>query len=144
MNNDADGVVTPPGPWGSSIAWDSTVAGGGLFGSDAQASGRILAHTTPWSWQKDNQGAFQNLRDVKIGNPVAITTDKGRLCYTVAKKDSVLKDQINVVFDKEKVTPGIVYLVTCDRARDYGNGSTVDNLVVSLQYNQQLTNTGSC
>lgn len=142
MNNAANGEVDPPGKWESSLVWDSTVAGGGLFGTDAQSSGRILAHTTPWSWTK--QGAFQHLRDVLVGNPVAITTETGRLCYNVVKLDTVRKSQLNVVYDKEKVTLGIVYLITCDRARDYGNGATVNNLVVTLQLNQQQTNTGSC
>jgi hypothetical protein len=142
MNNAANGEVTPPDPWDSSLVWDSTVAGGGLFGTDAQSSGRILGHTTPWSWSK--LGSFQSLVDVHVGDPVAITTQKGRLCYTVAKSDSVRKSQLNVVYDKEAVTPGVVYLITCDRARDYGNGATVNNLVVALQFNQQQTNTGSC
>ena len=142
MNDAYNGEVDPPGRWESSLVWDSTVAGGGLFGTDAQSSGRILAHTTPWTWTK--QGAFQHLRDVLVGNSVVITTETGRLCYNVVKSDTVRKSQLNVVYDKEKVTPGVVYLITCDRARDYGNGATINNLVVTLQLNQQQTNTGSC
>lgn len=142
MNDAAHGEATPPGPWESSLIWDATVANGGLFGTDAQSSGRILAHTTPWTW--DKLGAFQHLRDVHIGDAVAITTEKGRLCYNVVASDTVRKSQVNVVYDKDKVTPGVVYLMTCDRARDYGNGATVDNRVVTLQLNQQQTNTGSC
>ncbi|MDB5180157.1 MAG: class sortase [Candidatus Saccharibacteria bacterium] len=144
MNDAKNGEVEPPGKWESSLVWDSTVAGGGLFGTDAQSSGRILAHTTPWTWDKDKQGAFQHLRDVHVGNSVAITTEKGRLCYNVVKLDSVLKPLLNVVYSKEKVTQGIVYLITCDRARDYGDGATIKNLVITLQLNQQQTNTGSC
>jgi hypothetical protein len=144
MNDAAKGVVTPPGKWESSLVWDSTVAGGGLFGTDAQSSGRILAHTTPWTWDKDKQGAFQHIRDVHVGNAVVITTEKGRLCYNVTKLDSVLKSQVNVVYGKDAVIPGIVYLMTCDRPLDYGEGATTHNLVVTLQLNQQQTNTGSC
>ena len=144
MNDAAKGEVAPPGPWSSSLVWDSTVAGDGLFGTDAQSSGRLLAHTTPWSWDKDKQGAFQHLRDVHVGDPVAISTQKGRLCYNVAEKNSVLKPQINVVYGKDKVVQGIVYLITCDRALNYGEGATTHNLVVTLQLNQQQTNTGLC
>lgn len=146
MNDAKNGVVDPPGKWESSLVWDSTVAGGGLFGTDAQSSGRILAHTTPWTWDKDKQGAFQHLRDVHVGNSVAITTEKGRLCYNVVKLDSVLKPQVNVVYSKgeDGIIKGIVYLITCDRPLDYGEGATTHNLVVTLQLNQQQTNTGSC
>ena len=144
MNDANNGEVEPPGPWKSSIVWDSTVAGGGLFGTDAHSSGRILAHTTPWTWDKDKQGAFQHLRDLRVGNPVIITTEKGRLCYDVVKLDSVLKPQLNVVYGKDKVIEGIVYLTTCDRPLNYGEGATTHNLVVTLRLNQQQTNTGSC
>ena len=144
MNDANKGEAEPPKPWHSSLVWDSTVAGGGLFGTDAQSSGRILAHVTPWSWDKDKQGAFQHLRNVRTGNPVVITTKKGRLCYNVVKSDSVLKPQINVVYGKDVVVQGIVYLITCDRPENYGEGATTHNLVVTLRLNQQQTNTGSC
>lgn len=144
MNDASNGEVTPPGKIESSLVWDSTVAGGGLFGTDAQSSGRILAHTTPWTWDKAKQGAFQHLRDVHEGDSVAITTEKGRLCYSVVKVDSILKPQINVVYGKDAVVQGTVYLITCDRTRNYGEGATTHNLVVTLQLNQQQTNTGSC
>jgi len=140
MNNAAHGEVTPPGPWESSLVWDSTVAGGGLFGTDAQSSGRILGHTTPTQW--DKLGAFQTLPKVHIGDPAVIVTEKGRLCYTIVKSSTVLKSQLNVVYDKETVLPGIVYLITCDRPANYGNGPTIDNLVLTLQLNQLQTNVG--
>lgn len=142
MDKAVKGEVDPPGNMATSLVWDSTVFGGGLFGTDPQSSGRILGHTTPWSWDKDKQGVFQHLRDVKIGDPVAITTEKGRLCYSVAKVDSVLKPQLNVIFDK--TAQGEKLLITCDRARNYGEGATSHNLVVTLQFQQQQTNTGSC
>jgi hypothetical protein len=143
MNNAANGEATPPGPWWSSVIWDSTVAGGGLFGTDAQSDGRILAHMTPNSWNP--LGAFQGLRNVHIGDSVAITTQKGKLCYNVVASDTVKKDLLNVVYDKTVVLKDTAYLITCDRlVTDTGNRATTENLVITLQLNQQQTNTGSC
>lgn len=143
MNEAGNGQVTPPGAWESSIVWDSTVAGGGLFGTDVQSSGRILAHTTPWDWSK--LGAFNTLINVRVGDPVAITTEKGKLCYVATESDNTTsKSQLNVVYSKETVIDGTVYLITCSRAIDRNVGATVNNLVVTLQLNQQQTNTGSC
>jgi|GEM_PF-3335547 len=143
MNDASNGEVTPPDPWDSSLVWDSTVAGGGLFGTDAQSNGRILAHTTPWTWSK--LGVFNTLIEVHVGDPVAITTEKGKLCYNVTRSDNTTaKRQLNVIYDKETVTKGVVYLITCSRAKDQNSGATVNNLVLTLQLNQQQTNTGSC
>lgn len=142
MNDAYNGQVTPAGHYESSIVWDSTVAGGGLFGTDAQSNGRLLAHTTPRDWSP--LGAFNPLDQVHIGDIVAITTQKGRLCFKATKNESVPKDQLNVVYNKEVVIAGVVYLITCDRTPDNPHGPTKDNLVVTLQLNQQLTNTGSC
>jgi hypothetical protein len=143
MNDAAHGEATPPGHWWSSIIWDSTVAGGGLFGTDAQSNGRLLAHMTPNNYNP--LGAFQGLRDVHIGDPVVITTETGKLCYNVVASDTVKKGLLNVVYDKKVVLKDIAYLITCDRlATDHGNGPTTENLVLTLQLNQQQTNTGSC
>jgi hypothetical protein len=143
MNDAGNGIVTPPGPYASSIVWDSTVAGGGLFGTDAQSNGRILAHTTPRDWNP--LGAFTSLNLVHVGDPVVITTEKGKLCYEVTKSDGLTrKNQLNVVYDKEKVIPGVAYLITCNRTSDNPHGPTTNNLVITLQLNQQQTNTGSC
>jgi hypothetical protein len=143
MNDAANGEATPPGPWWSSVIWDSTVAGGGLFGTDAQSDGRILAHMTPNSYNP--LGAFQGLRNVHLGDPVVITTQTGKLCYHVVASDTVKKDLLNVVYDKKVVLKGIVYLITCNRLEtDHGTRATTENLVITLRLNQQQTNTGSC
>lgn len=146
MNDAAHGVVTPPGAYNTSIVWDSTVAGGGLFGTDVQSNGRILAHTSPYDRALVDQGVFNPLDKVRDGNPVAITTaNGGKLCYNVLKVDKLTpKDQLNVVYNKETVIPGLVYLITCSRPEGQVNGATKNNLVVTLQLNQQQTNTGSC
>lgn len=141
MDDASNGEVTPPDS--TTLVWDSTVAGGGLFGTDAQSSGRILAHTTPRDWSK--LGAFTNLNLVHIGDIVAITTEKGKLCYNVTRSDATTpKPQLNVVYDKETVIKGVVYLITCSRTADNPHGPTKNNLVLTLQLNQQQTNTGSC
>jgi hypothetical protein len=144
MNDAANGEATPPDPWWSSVIWDSTVAGGGLFGTDAQSSGRILAHTTPETWSP--VGPFTYLKRVHLDDLVIITTaNGGKLCYNVTKSDSsVPKGQLNVMYDKGKVTKGVVYLITCYRPDGQNTGPTVNNLVITLQLNQQQTNTGSC
>jgi hypothetical protein len=143
-NDAANGVVTPPDPWYSSLVWDSTVAGGGLFGTNVQSSGRILAHTTPETWSQ--VGPFTYLKRVHAGDLVIITTaNGGKLCYNVAKLDNTVpKNQLNVKYSKEKVIQGVVYLITCYRPDGQNTGATVNNLVVTLQLNQQQTNTGSC
>lgn len=143
MNLAHQGQATPPEPKSSSLIWDSTVAGGGLFGTDAQSSGRILGHTT--FWNRPPISAFNTLVDVRVGDPVAITTENGKLCYTVERSDNTIsKDSLNAVYGKETVTEGVVYLITCSRAKDDNTGPTDYNLVLTLQLNQQQTNTGSC
>jgi sortase (surface protein transpeptidase) len=104
----------------------------------------MLAHTTPWGWEE--QGVFNNLIDVHVGDRVAITTNEGRLCYNVIAKDTETpKNQLNITYSKEEVKPGIVYLITCSRAKDLDDWlATKDNLVLTLQLDQQATNTGSC
>jgi len=146
MNDANNGTLTPGKPWGSTVVWDSTIAGGGLFGTDAQANGIIAAHTTPWTWKE--LGAFQFLIDVRVNDSVAITTANGRLCYTVTEEATIIpKGQAGAKYrfhDVALVQPGIAYLITCSRERDAGTGATTQNRVVTLQLNQQLTNTGSC
>jgi len=145
--NDApenNGIVTPPEPWTSSLVYDSTVAGGGLFGTNAETNGRILAHTAPWGWPE--LGPFNLLIDVKEGDPVAITTSEGRLCYTVIVVDKeVPKGQLNVKYSKTEVNPLLAYLITCSRDKDLPDWlATTENLVLTLQLDQQATNTGGC
>jgi len=146
MNDANNGTLTPGKPWGSTVVWDSTIAGGGLFGTDAQSNGIIAAHTTPWTWKE--LGAFQFLIDVRVNDSVAITTTNGKLCYTVTEEATIIpKGQAGAKYrfhDVAQVKPGIAYLITCSRERDAGNGATTENRVVTLQLNQQLTNTGSC
>lgn len=142
MNRAHDGQVDPPDPWDTTLVWDSTVAGGGMFGTGTQTNGRILGHTTPWNWSR--LGAFNHLQDVREGDPVAITTANGRLCYNVMKSETITKQRLNVVHDKQTVVPGIVYLITCNRPRDQNNGPTTQNLVVTLELNQPQTNAQSC
>jgi hypothetical protein len=141
--NDAfNGIVTPPKPWWSTVVYDTTVDGGGLFGTDAQSSGRLLAHTTPNGWNP--VGAFQGIRDLQLGDPVGITTANGKICYKVQAKTTVRKDLLNVEFSKHFLS-GIAYIICCDRlATDKSDNATTSNLVVTIQFSQQLTNSGSC
>ena len=143
MDDANGGFVRPPDPWESSMVYDSTVAGGGLPGTNVATTPRILAHTSPW--EEPVLGAFNFLPDLKIGDPAAITTAEGRLCYKVIATETVLKDLLNVVFDKKEVRPGIVLAISCNRPEDLkGWFATTENRVVTLQLDQQATNAGGC
>jgi hypothetical protein len=152
-----NGVLTPSEPYSSSLVWDSTVNGGGLFGTDAQSSGLIAGHTTPYSWPETEQGVFQDLNLLQVGDPVVITTANGRLCYFVKEVDFSTPKQATVMVDGVAVNavdakysfatpiPGIAYVVTCYRASIGDDGRpTTFNLVVVLQLDQAVTNAGSC
>jgi len=153
-NRDHDGQLFPPEPASTSLVWDSTVEGGGQFGTDAQTSGLIVGHTTPYNREK--LGVFQGLRLVAPGDYAAITTVNGRLCYKVTLVDtSIRKDSYRMVDGKrlyevdEKYRyapprPGIIYLVACYRLDDGNNGPTTNNIVVVLELDQSVTNAGSC
>lgn len=142
--DDANNGVVDPQPWATAVVWDSTVFGGGQPGTDSSgAPPRFLAHTTPASWS--TQAPFSHLREVRVGDPVAITTERGLLCYNVVDSGTVYKTELNVVYSKEIPLPGIVLLITCDRPPDLSDyEATKDNLVITLQLSQQSTNTGSC
>ena len=142
--DEAHNGLVDPKPWATAIVWDSTVAGGGQPGTDAAgAPPRFLAHTTPGGWS--TQAPFGHLREVRVGDPVAITTERGLLCYNVVDSSTAPKGQLNVVYSKEISLPGIVLLITCDRPPGMlDNQNTTDNRVVTLQLNQQSTNAGSC
>jgi len=151
MNDAYNGVVQIFGPWDSALVWDSTVKGGGLIGTDVETNGRIIGHTAPWGARDQKTGdpilgVFNPLHGVKEGDIVAITTKAGTLCYNVKKKDTdTPKDKLNVVYPKDEVHPGIVYLITCYRPEDWPDEyATVNQLVLTLELNQQSTNAGTC
>ena len=148
MNVANDYVLSPPEPWSCTVVWDSTIAGGGLFGTNAQANGIIAAHTTPWDRPEKDLGAFQYLYKLKVGAEVAITTPNGKVFYTVVKAPKAIpKGEAGAKYrsiDPADVVEDIVYLFTCNRgAPNPGVAATTENLFVTLKYNQELTNRGT-
>jgi len=150
------GSLVPPSPYKSSLVYDTTVPGGGLFGTDAQTSGLIAGHTSRYDRPESEQGVFQPLIEVDEGDPVAITTANGKLCYNVITIDSETPKNGGVLIDDVLVSavaakyryaapiPGVVYIVTCYRPDVNSTGPTTENLVLVLQLNQGVTNAGSC
>jgi len=148
MNVANDYVLSPPEPWPCTVVWDSTIAGGGLFGTNAKANGIIAAHTTPWDRPKKDLGAFQYLYKLKVGAEVAITTPNGKVFYTVVEGPKAIpKGEAGAKYrsiDPAGVVKDIAYLFTCNRgAPNPGVAATTENLFVTLQYNQELTNQGA-
>lgn len=145
-------VLSPPVPWNSTVVWDSTIAGGGLFGTNTKCPGLIAAHTTPY-WKDvpvEELGAFQFLWQLKPGDEVAITTTKGRIFYKVSVKPTPipkgeagarLRSSDPATCDGPR---GRVNLVTCSRGKpNPGTAATTENLVVVIEVDQELTNRGS-
>lgn len=155
-DNKAHNGQLTPGAFESSIKQDLTVPGGGLVGTDTlNITNPLLAgHTTPYDWQK--LGVFQDMIHVIVGNTVAFTTSNGRLCYVVTGVDSTTPKNESVWVDGKEMsavdakyryatpTPGVAYIVTCYRPDVNSTGPTTENLVLILQFDQDLTNTGQC
>lgn len=154
-NRDHNGQLTP-GAFESSIKQDLTVPGGGLVGTDTLATTNplIAGHTTPYYWEK--LGVFQPMINVIVGNTVAFTTPNGRMCYVVTGVDNTTSKSARVMVGEVEMSavdakyryatpiPGRAYIVTCYRPDVNSTGPTTENLVLILQFNQDLTNTGQC
>ena len=138
MNNRERGVLRPGGDWSKTIVSDDTVPGGSLFGTDAKYGGVIAGHTTPNGWEK--LGVFQSLKKLRVGDPVAITTANGLLCYTV---DFVDTKTLKKDAGKFRMGEGN-WLLACYRTTEADSEATKYALAVRIQLDQQQTNTGSC
>ena len=146
--DDANDKVIRPDPWPTAVIWDaSTNHGcGGIPGTEPQSQPFcILAHTSPESWGQP--APFNSLRKLVVGDPIAVTTDKGRLCYTVVSSETILKGVLDDTL-KARLAAGTAadgWLITCNRPDDWPDElGTKDNRVVGIQLNQQATNTGTC
>jgi len=138
MNDDEGGILRPRGDWSKTIVSDDTVPGGSLFGTDAEHGGVIAGHTTPNGW--DPLGVFQHLKDLRIGDPIAITTAEGVSCYTVDYIDTKTLKK-----DAGKFRNGDdSWLLACYRTTEADNEATKYALAVRIKLDQQQTNTGSC
>lgn len=145
-DNAAHGLVQPGDYWAWSLVYDTSVAGGGLFGTDVATTPRIDGHTSPWN--SNPLGAFNVLQSVEVGDVVAITTDQGLLCYNVSMIDHVLKTELDTTYDKydsAKIEEDTVLLQSCDRPTWWLDWLATDkNIVVKLKLNQSSTNAGTC
>jgi len=147
----AGNKFVPPDPFNCTFAWDSTLAGGGLFGTDAACPGTIAGHTTPNGWPDEYQGVFQNLRDLKVGDVVAVSTKNGKIFYRMTVRDSLLKGETGLKYrsfttdECASIEDGsIMYVAACDRNEDDDtNNATTRNLMLTMQVDQKLTNAQS-
>ncbi len=99
---------------------------GGMFG----AGNTVLAgHIS----KPGERGVFYSLKDLKLGDPVTVTTATADAQYTVTRVATISKTE----FPAEDVfigdgTPTLV-LVTCGGAFDQGARSYEDNVIVWLE-----------
>lgn len=120
-----DGAVAPQ-TYGT-ISWYSSIPGSTLK-RDATNTAYIYGH----SWIKP--AAFNNLRDVVIGDRLIIRTSEGTLVYMAEEMFSVDKPGLSSDPRLIDAVAGRVFLITCDRPVGYPDDQgTVDNRVVRFQ-----------
>lgn len=146
--DDAYNKVVTPHPWQTAVVWDASNdhGCGGMPATERQPKPFcIFAHTSPASW--GDPAPFNGLRKLRVGDPIAISTAKGTLCYTVSSTETVRKSQLDSTL-KARLANGTYpdgWLTTCNRPDNWpDNAATVDNRVVGITLNQQGTNAGTC
>lgn len=109
------------------ISWYSSIPGSTLK-RDAVNTAYIFGH----SWIEP--AAFNNLRDVVIGDRLIIRTSEGTLVYEAEEMFSVDKPGLSSDPKLIDAVAGRVFLITCDRPVGYPDDQgTVDNRVVRFQ-----------
>ena len=157
MNMAHGGGINPPQPWSTSVVWDSTVAGGGLFGPSADTRHVMACHVTPNTWPEDKIGACQTLLKAEAGDPVAVTTTEGLLCGRITKVDVIPKNNKIKVGERWMYLSDYKYRLSpptpeewfviglCNRLEDdQTTNATTENKFLIIQYDQDQTNTGAC
>ncbi len=133
-----NGTVRPPDKMSIVQSTASESECYGQVGTDSTEPFCIYAH----SWV--TRAPFNHLWELKVGDPVAVTTLAGRICMTVSQSLPVPKGDFDDVLLAIKYQAD-GWAVTCDRDKDYPKDqATVDNRLVGFQIDQQATNAGTC
>lgn len=146
--DDANNKVVYPHPWQTAVVWDTSSdhGCGGMPATERQSKPFCMfAHTS--SKSMGQPAPFNALRLLKVGDPIAVTTAKGKLCYTVVSTEAILKSKLDSTL-KARLADGTYpdgWLTTCNRPDNWPvDAATIDNRVVGIKLNQQATNTGTC
>jgi len=125
-----------PQPWRTAIAWDTSIEGG-LAGTDATNTVYLYGH----SWIEET--VFNGIRYLQVGDIARVTTANGTLCYVAHDTFTVRKGDYKSHPELTRAVPNRLVLVTCNRPDGYDpNSVTIENAVVILQLDQQMTNAG--
>ena len=144
--------LDPSGPPSTTIVQDTTVKGGGCYGTNAQTSGIIGGHVTPNTWQ--TLGVFQPFLESEVGDPIALSTTNGLLCGEIVETDVIPKKvwvngewvhPVDEKYRRAEPRPGYWYIMLCMRyENDLSTNATTELLILTVQNDQAQTNTGAC
>jgi sortase (surface protein transpeptidase) len=120
----------------STISWDTTIPDG-LAGTDAANTVYLYGH----SWI--DVAVFNDLKNLQPGAVASIGTANGTLCYVAQKTLKLNKAEYKINDELTDAIPNRLVLVSCYRPGGYDpNAATVQNIVVVLQLDQEITNVG--